>query len=285
MTFGSEEFKAILLGTLDGSVSSDEAMKVLYDIIMKYTHNRIARGFYYGKGNEKMLVTYNILPEDADDIAVDVFCDVVKSLDSFISNIVDKNYSEKQRQAFLRKIVLAKCARFLNKNGLTDNIIDTEDDEEEITITPVSEYRTPEYIAVCNDVIKNTITIVCDAPFKPEKILGYLYNVVIFSTIDGRNKNSSSKTTIEYMNDKILFVLKENFVPMFNGTYSMELSYEDIDSLSDVLGYDSATIKGKEIFAATAKHITDWTNRMKTYIYKYRRELLDEKGNDDIYVK
>ena len=46
MTFGSEEFKEMLLGTLDGSVSSDETMKVLYDIIMKYTHNRIAKGFY-----------------------------------------------------------------------------------------------------------------------------------------------------------------------------------------------------------------------------------------------
>lgn len=291
MTFGSDDFKFKLLSMLDSEEEAEELLRLLNIIVLKHTFNRVSIGFEEGEiykkegKKSKPLNTSSISDQDCYDIAGEVYCEVVKRLNGFIQNIIEKEYNEKARQAWLRKIIYCACARHLNKVGKFDYIIDSEEEENEITYIPVSDFKSPEYIAVCNDIIKNTITIACDAPFKPEKILSYLYNVMIFRELEGRKKNSSAKTSCEYMNDKILFVLKENFVPNFNKIYTVELSYDDIDSLSMVLGYNSATIKGKELFSATPKHVTDWSNRMKTYIYKYRNNLLAEEGNDEEYVK
>lgn len=289
--FGSDEFKYKLLSMIDDASNSEYVLQLLNVIILNHTFSRISRGFkegeIYNRGEKKSksLNTESISAHDCYDIAGDVYCEVVKRLDTFILNVIERGYDEKARQAWLRKIIYCTCARHLNRMGKLSFIIDNDDDEDEFTYIPESTLKSPEYIAICNDIVKNTITIVCDAPFKPEKILSYLYNVIIFKEIEGRKKNSSSTTTCEYMNGKILFTLKENFVPMFNQTYAIELSYEDIDNLSSVLGYDLATLKGKELFNATPKLVTDWTNRVKTYLYKHKKNLLDEEGYGEEYAK
>lgn len=283
ISFGSNEFKYHLLNIFDSDEEYDEILKVLNIIILKYTFKKLSVGFKEGEifdlGNKKSKPLYTdcISNEDCYDIAVAVFCEVVKKLDDFIKKIIDNEYNEKQRQAWLRKIVYCACAKFLNKTGRIDYIIDSEDDEE-VTYIPVSEYKLPEYITVCSDMVRGTIGIACKAPFKPEKILGYLYNVMIFRELEGRKRNSSSTKTSEYMNDKILFILKEGFVPCFNQVYTINISFNDIDDLSKILGYDSATIAGEKIFSSTPKLITDWSNRMKTYLYKYKHNILDGEG-------
>lgn len=283
MSFGSDEFKNQLLNMLDNDEARDEILWLLNIIVLKYTFRRVAIGFNkgeifdYGEKKSKPLYTDCISDEECYDIAGDVYCEVVKRIDRFILNIIERGYGEKQRQAWLRKIVYCACANYLGKIGRVDFIVDSGDDEDdEIIYIPISDCRTPEYTAVCTDVIRNTITVACNAPFKPEKILGYLYNVMIFKEFEGRTRNNSSQKTCEYMNDKILFLLKGEFAPAFNRIYEIELSHDDIDGLSIVLGYDTATVIGNRVFSATPKLITDWSNRMKTYLYQFKFNLLDE---------
>ena len=130
MTFGSDDFKYKLLSMLD----SEENV-----IILKHTFNRVAVGFEEGaiyiKGDKKSkpLNTSYISEQDCYDIAGDVYCEVVKRLNGFVQNITEKNYNEKARQAWLRQIIYCTCARHLNKVGKFDYIIDSDDEENDVT--------------------------------------------------------------------------------------------------------------------------------------------------------
>lgn len=283
MTFGSDELKYILLNMLDGE-TRDDVLILLYDIIEGYTLHKISTGFkegeIYSRGEKKSksLYTETIFLEDRKDIAGDVFCDVIKCLDVFIANISSGNFDEKQRQAWLRKIVYCRCANYLRKMGKIDYIIDTDAESEEITYIPLSECKSPEYIAVCNDLIRNTVVVACNAPFKPEKKLAYLYNITIFKELEGRKINASSNKTCDHMNNRKLFVLKKEYPQMFNKLYTLVLTEDELEPLSVELGYSEPTLKGSKMFFATPKTIADWSNRMKTYIYKFKYKILDEEA-------
>ena len=283
MTFGSDELKYMLLNMVDGE-TRDNVLMLLYEIIERYALHKISSGFkdgeIYSCGDKKSkpLYTESIPLEDRKDIAGDIFCDVIKKLDDFIENISNNDFNEKQRQAWLRKIVYCKCASYLRKVGKIDYIIDTGIENEEVAYIPVSACKSPEYIALCNDIIRNTIIVACNAPFKPEKIMAYLYNISIFKEIEGRKVNALSSKTCDYMNNKKLFVLKREYPKMFNELYTLCITEKEIEPLSDELGYDEPTIKGNELFLATPKLIADWSNRMKTYIYKAKYNILDDGG-------
>lgn len=291
MTFGSEEFREMLRAAVNGEITPNELNDVLYEIIKKYTFDRIRKGFSNGEVNgKKESNTTMIRKIDAEDIAHEVFLAIYKNLDKHIRDMLDNRYDEKESLAYLRGVVYNQCQQFFKKNYKYKYDLDSTDKDNVSSVQTV-EHETPEDILEKNERlaesierIKKIINISCAAPFKPEKILSYLYHRFIFA--DEKKMNGSSKDTVEYMQYKILFSLKENFVPMFNNIHiRVELEYENVDELSDVVGYDNPTAKGREIFTANEKLVTDWSNRMKTYIYKHKNEIYNVKGMYDSYAK
>ena len=297
MHFGSEKFKYILLSMVESRCDKDKADEILvllHDIVVTYTMRKIPVGFAEGeifdfssdedddtasKGlKSKPLYSNKINTADYEDIAEDVFCSVIKGLDKFILNLYKAEYTEQRRQAWLRKIVYCTCARYLNQLGRFDFVIDSE--ENGLQYIPMSTSKSPEFIAENAEIIQQTIQLVCKAPFKPEKILAYFYNTMIFRVIENRNKNGTSTATYKYMNGRQLYLLKNSFIDKFNTIYMIKISTDDLYALNEILGYNMATEKGTECFQATPKHITDWTSRVKTYVLKHKSNLLGEEESN-----
>ncbi len=203
----------------------------------------------------------------------EVLCNVFRYLDKFLKNI--EKYKEPQRQAWLRSIVYGTVAKHLRKKSkdfLLTLFGDMYNDGEEIPHTDSNESFNLE--AIINSVLR----VVCRAPSKPEKKLAYIFNVIVFHETFNRNFNGVSRFTSNFMHGKSLFTLKCEMIYLIEHIYEITVSAQDIAPLTQVVGADKPQDAGNVRCETTPKLVTDWTNRMKSYVCKFKTEIFNGEG-------
>lgn len=282
MLFGSEEMKEVLKEIMTDPIAFEKNFYIVYDVVWKYTIDRVKNGF---QGNESKngrpaLSLNYISKEDCEDIASEVVISVMKSLDKFVLNI-DK-YDERSRQAWLKRIVYNNFAAFIKKMPkVKPKKLDPTDEKSELDNIP-----SPGNVfdaLFCDETLRLFVRCSCNAPSKPEKIICYLMNVLVFRVIEGRTQNNTSAATSEYVNGKSLFSLNHNLQKFVKSIYGVVLDEDEIGIINKKLGYDIPTQLGDCLCEATPKHITDWTNRMRDYLYLHRDEII--YGEEEKYDK
>lgn len=286
MQFGSNEMKDLLILAYNEPNMYEKAMIELHETVKAYTISKIQKGFLEGEIHigSKAITTELIEYQDYDDIVGDVFCGVVLSLERFIDNITQNDYTEAQRQAWLRRIIYNTIAKYLKKKNkdlstLSITEIKNETDEELYGNDFVF------YDIKFEDLLRNIVRVACLAPSKPEKIMAYIFNVIIFREISGHKHNGAAQATSNYMNGKRLYVLKNSMLESFKQIFNVTITVEDIEPLVEVLGDNSPSERGKEICEVTPKKVADWSNRIKTHIFKYRTEIFGEEGESNVRKK
>lgn len=282
MLFGSEEMKEVLKEMMMNPIAFEKNFYIVYDVVWKYTIDRVKNGF---QGNESKsgrpaLSLNYISKEDCEDIASEVVISVMKSLDKFVLNI-DK-YDERSRQAWLKRIVYNNFAAFIKKNSkVKPKKWDPTDEKSELDNMPSTGNVFDALF--CDETLRLFVRCSCNAPSKPEKIICFLMNVLVFRVIAGRTQNNTSIATSEYVNGKRLFSLNHNFQRFVKSIYGVVLDEDEIGIINKKLGYDIPTQLGDCLCEATPKHITDWTNRMRDYLYLHRDEII--YGEEEKYDK
>ncbi len=274
MHFGSNEMMEQMLLALEDENKREEFMRVLDETVCAYTYYRIKCGFVKNEvwRGSKELRTDVIDPQDYEDLGKDVFCRVIVGLDNFIRNYKEKGYNEKQRQAWLRRIVYNVLAKHLRRCGF----IRPEDEvTEEPSETP---YIRSEARLHFESLMKRFLAVVCGASQMPEKILAFLFNGVILKELMSRKTNSSAKTTCNVMNGKTLFELKNLAVKYIRLAFDIDVSDEDIAPLCTAVGYDKPTDDGKRVCILTEKTVTDWTYRVRVYVFERRDMILGKEA-------
>ncbi len=279
LLFGSDAMKELLIKAYNEPEKHYESvMREVYKSVWCYAYSWVLKGFeenalYPGS---KPLGTKNLTEEDRKDAVCEIIMTVRRILDKFILNIIEHDYSEAQRQAWLRSVIYRKLADFLNDLASRHK----EDGDETI------EKRKDDSIADFSDslhfkeVLLHLVSLACAAPYKPEKIMIYLFNMFIFREISGREKNCDSKKTCRFANGKTWFVLTKQMLYAFYNVYDVVLPAEVIKPISDAFGAENATEKGQEVCNLTPKTVTDWTNRMNTYMFKYKDKYYKAEGGD-----
>lgn len=293
LQFGSEEMKSYLLRAYSFPEERNNVLRMLFDSVKMYTLYKIGTGFKAGEvptkrkgGKCSPLCTSNISRQEYDDIVAEVYRRVLDVLDGFINNLRENKYSLKQRQAWLRTIIYYACLEYLKKqNELQYSIDEDESAFDQISYRISFEENSAEEMAEEKDTVQKLIRRICLSGSKPEKLLAYIFNVLVFKEHENRLYNSSAIHTSKYMNGKILFVLKCNMVSEVRKIYEVILQASTIKSLNKSLGEETATKKGEEVCCVTPKQITDWTNRIKTYIFKYRFEIFGEDVDNYVSKK
>ena len=282
MQFGSEEMKEVLKEMMVSPEAFEKNFYIVYDVVWKYTIDRVKKGFESNesKNGRPALGLNYISKEDCEDIASEVVIAVMHSLDKFVLNI-DK-YNERSRQAWLKRIVYNKFAAFIKKKPKVEpEKWDPTSEKSKWDDVPAINNI---YDALfCDETLRLFVRCACKAPSKPEKILCYLINVLVFRVIEGRTKNNTSTATSDYVNGKKLFILNHNFQKFVKLIYGIVLNDDEIGIINEKLGYEIPTQLGNCICEATPKHITDWTNRMGDYIYLHKYEIVN--GEEEKYDK
>lgn len=277
MHFGSDEMKELLICACDDPAMYEKAMIEVYESVKAYTLYRIKTGFIRGEIEQgsKGITTHTIEADEYEDIISEVFCRVVKSLDGFIKNA--NRYEPSQRQSWLRSIVYRTIADYLTERRrlvVSDELTEEEGNEK-------SRER-DEFDAIhFASVLKNVVRVVCLAPSKPEKILAYIYNVLIFRELAGRRKNGAATAASNYMNGKKLHTLKNAMVEFIDAVFGVEITPEEIKPLILALGDEYPEGRGCDICEVTPKRVADWSNRIKTYLYSLRKEFFGEESESN----
>ncbi len=279
MQFGSEEMKEMLIQAYTQPDKYQQIMEEVYESVKAHTLERLTSGFKedeleYGS---KPITTSNIQYYEYDDIVNEVFCRVVCSLEAFILNELRKGHTEAQRQAWLRRIIYVTFADYYKKKRRcvpTVSFVDITDEYGNEL------YNTddPFYEDMYEKKMKNFVRIACLAPSKPEKILTYFFNSIIFLELTGHKKNGAAKLTCNYMNGKSLYELKQSMLMWFEYKFNIHITSAEISPLEIALGGDIPTKKGMEICDITPQTVSDWSNRIKTYVFKHKNEFFDEEG-------
>lgn len=281
LLFGSEGMKEVLKEMMMSPTNFEKNFYIVYDVVWKYTINRVKKGF---EGNESKngrptLSLNYISEEDCEDIASEVVISVMKSLDGFVLNI--DRYDERSRQSWLKTIVYNKFAAFIKKRPKEET------EKWDSTIETFKPDYTPSNsnaleVLFRDETLRLAVRCSCNAPSKPEKIICFLMNILVFREIAGRTQNNTSITTSKYVKGKKLFFLNHNFQRFVKSIYGIELDEDEVGTINKKLGYDTPTQLGECLCEATPKHITDWTNRMRDYLYLHKDEIIygEEKNYD-----
>lgn len=274
MHFGSNEMMEQMLVAVEDEAQRNEFMCTLNETVTAYTVYRIKRGFAENEvwPGSKPLTTDVVDEQDYDDLAKDVFCRVMVGLDKFIRNYLERGYNEKQRQSWLRRIVYNVLAGYLKRNGLIRP-------EDEINEEPseMPHIRSEEKLHF-EVMMKRFLSAVSTASKKPEKVLAFLFNGIIVRELMSRKANVSSKTTCRMINGKTLFELKNLAVKYIRFAFDIDVSDEDIAPVSACIGYDEPTEEGKRICDLTEKTVTDWTHRVKAYVFERKDWILGKEA-------
>lgn len=273
--------KEVLKEMMVSPAAFEKNFYIVYDVVWDYTIDRVKKGFEENesKNGRPALGLNYISKEDCEDIASEVVIAVMHSLDKFVLNI-DK-YDERSRQAWLKKIVYNKFAGFIKKKPKV----------EPEKWDPTSEKSKWDDIPSTSNIydtlfgdetLRLFVSCSCKAPSKPEKIICFLMNVLVFRVIAGRTQNNTSIATSEYVNGKKLFSLNRSFQKFVSSIYGIVLN-DEIEIINEKLGYEIPTQLGDCICEATPKHITDWTNRMRDYLYLHKNEII--YGEEEKYDK
>lgn len=263
MLFGSDEMYMMLKELIiNNNGNCDEVYKALFESIKAYTISKLQKGF---KNHEvvvkgvccKELDTSYIPVFDYDDIVDDVSCVVLQHLDEFIINCANRGYKEPQRQSWLRMHIYYACVNYFKVNSKfplsLDGDVPTTSRNEEMT-----EFH---------ELLKSVIHSVCTYKSNMvEKKMAYIFNAIIFKEFNERKDNASAKTTLQFMNGKTMFVLKNKMCLFIYEIFSLKLKDKDIDEIVKIVGSKAPTEEGDRICGITAKKITDWTNRIKMHV-------------------
>lgn len=286
MLFGSDEMRNLLIRSLNEPAIYQDVMDQVYESVKAYTLDKIKEGFKSGEVafESKPISTEIIEFQDYGDIINDVMCRVICSLDKFIINIMQKDYTEAQRQAWLRRIIYNSLASYLSKKGKTISPLN-ETELKKYSDEKIPDTRFGFYDVHLESTLKAILKIACGAPSKPEKVMAYIFNAIIFREISGHEKRGAAKATGKYMYGKQLYALKNSMLHAFKQVFDVRITNEDIKPLSDIVGIIGPTQAGKAIFMASPKMVSDWTNRIKTHVFKYKAQIYGEEGESDVRKK
>lgn len=277
MNFGSDEFKELIIQAYNNPQMYREFMSQLYAVVKEYTEKKLDVGFQpdqLGKGS-KGLCTQYILKKDYDDIVQNVFFNVTRNFDKFVIKM--DMYTEAQRQAWLRVIVY-RCTADYIKKSMAGNVSGDSMSPDALMTDPfgidghMMDYETAE-------ILRKMIRVVTSFRSKPQKIMAFVYNAVIFFHISGHKKNCDAIATCNFMNEKSYHRLKELMIKLIEILFRLKLSNDDIMPLPDILGSDFPTERGMEVCNVTEKDVTDWTNRIRTKLFMFREAIY---GKEDI---
>lgn len=279
MLFGSEEMKEFLRECYNKPEKYHEMHTELFESVKNYAKNKLSHGFDENEMSEGSvrIETNTFKEQDIEDITSETAMQVIKSLDGFIKNIDNNN--ELQRWAWIRTILYRSVIVFLKRKRKIKEIAGGE-----IIETSGSGAGLADEIAERSkfeDGMRKTIRVACNAPSKPEKILAYIYNSIIYKEISGNRKNSRTKDACAFMNGKILFELKKEAIKKICNVFAIRVYESDAGPLNDSLGLYEPTDLGFKVFDETEKTVTDWSNRIKTYMYKKRNEFLETDGDSN----
>lgn len=277
MHFGSDEMMEQMLLAVEDETVRESFVCTLEEIVCAYTFYRIKRGFAENevKFGLPALNTDVIDAQDYKDLGKDVFCRVLVGLDGFIRNYREHNFNEKQRQAWLRRIVYNVLAKHLKRNGFI-----RPEDEIEVEPSETPHVRSEDRIAF-EAMMKRFLDVASGASPKPEKVLAFLFNAIIVRELMSRKSNSSAKTTCHIMNGKTLFELKNLAIKYICVAFDIDVSDEDIEPVSSCVGHTEPTEIGMMVCDLTEKTVTDWTHRVKAYVFE-RKDLI--LGKEAEYV-
>lgn len=268
MLFGSEEMKEILLDIVQNPMHIYGAADIIQDCVIRHTAKRLDRGFEADelyKGS-KALDASILDKQDGEEVINDVLKVVLTSLDDFTIAVIEHNYNELQRQAWLRRIIYNIIAKHIRQKVKELRVIDA--------LTRQSEVSSAEHNSTADaETLVSLVRVVCKAPSKPEKIMAYIYNDFIFRELTARKKNASSVTTCRFMNGKKLFALKNVIPEALRYAFGISIKKSDMEPLIKTLGDHIPTEIGEKICSVTTKEITDWSHRMRTYVFMHSSEI------------
>lgn len=263
MLFGSDEMYMMLKELIiNNNGNCDEVYKELFESIKAYTISKLQKGFKKNevvvKGVGRKELDTSLIPVfDYDDIVDDVSCAILTQLDEFIINCTNRNYKEPQRQAWLRIYIYNACVNYFNENSKFPTSLDGD--------VPTS--SRDEKMAEFHELLTLVIHSVCTYKSNMvEKKMAYIFNAIIFKEFNERKDNASAKTTLQFMNGKTMFVLKNKMCLFIYEIFSLKLKDKDIDEIVKIVGSKAPTEEGNRICEITAKKITDWTNRIKMHV-------------------
>ncbi len=270
MLFGSEEMKDLLIRSTTDPTVYDQAMEELYNSIIHYCKGKLKTGFEPNeiRPGSKPLTGHNLSDADVDDVIGKVMLAVKTSLDGFILNAKNGVYAhEAQRQSWLRTILYRQLARFYEEEKIARlNGLSLEAYYEAYGHDLVG--STDDFLGKeCN--IKEVVELACMASPMPEKVMAFLYNTVIFREFFGKTLNGPAKVTSNYMNNKRLYTLKEKLKEAIYVLYEVALTSKETLPLEVTLGKAEPTDKGMEKCSIDSKTVSDWSNRVKTYVFKH----------------
>jgi len=278
LLFGSDEMKELLLRAQEDETVYDIAMAELFQSVRSYTLSKLRLGVRYGKDdlNNDSETAPKLNEDDCEDIVGEVLCNVLKSLDKFINNLKNESYCEAQRQAWLKAIVYNTISAFFRKRYRQYiNPVDFKD-YMDLNYMFITDHGSVDYITL-DETLKKIVKIACGINSKPEKILTFLFNTIIFREISGHQKNGSAKLTVEFMNGKSMYDLRNALIQLTDMVYGVALTEDEIAPLTTAFGNEMPTEKGSTICEISMKTVADWSNRIKTHLFKYKDEIFGEE--------
>lgn len=279
LLFGSDEMKELLIKAYNEPEQYYESvMREVYNSVWHYAYAWIVKGFEEDAvfPGSKPLGTKNLTEEDRRDAVCEIIMAVRRGLDRFILNVMENDYSPAQRQAWLRSLIYKRLADFLKKMAAKlkedgDDALEKYKDESVSDFSESLRFK---------ETLGQLVSVACSAPYKPEKILVYLFNMFIFREISGREQNCDSKRTCRFIDGKTWFTLKKQMLYAFERVYDVRLSADLIKPICDAFGEDKPTEKGQVVCDVSPKTVTDWTNRMNTYMFKCKDNFYKAEGED-----
>ena len=199
LLFGSEEMKEILIDLMQNPHHYARSAMIIQDCVIMHTTKRLVSGFAPGeiKAGSKGLSTAILSKEDGEEVINDVLRIVLTSLDSFTISIVENDYNELQRQAWLRSIIFRVIVKHMRAR-INEIAVENR------VVRHVDSYTEDRMPSMFEATVRDMLITACTAPSKPEKIMAYIFNDLIFREITARKKNADSSITCDYMNGKTL---------------------------------------------------------------------------------
>ena len=270
MYFGSNEMLELLMMAREKNFNDAYTSMELSECLKTYTYSKINKGFakHEIKPNSPEIFACSVEPDEYDDVVSEVKIKVLDHLGVFLDNAEKNKYSVAQRQFWLKEKVFYCLLNYLKKREKTFNPAANPDDCDKIR-----DNHNLNDSLYFSDTMRRIVTLACNVNGKPEKILAYILNKVIFSELMQTNLNGVSTRVSTLMDGKTIFEIKNIVLDCIQKMYDIHL-YDELKPIIDKVGDDAASDLGKKICHVTANDISNWTNRMKDHMMLHKAEFL-----------
>lgn len=248
MDFGKESTFSLIERALrqNGSESYDPICKILYNDI----------------GDLLGFLMKGIQKADKENVTQIVIMKIIRALPRFYQSSLNNDYSEQERNAYLKRAVKNEVNTFFRSkasqcNGIINNEIIADEDSFEKKI----EAR-DEFLRSLNKVFEINTT--------PEKLIAFVYNRLI-SALSGKN-GKPQEISLEFYSKEII-----DLYEMMVGDLSSILHCEIPQAVLEPLAIKVMKVPHK-LFYLSPRTITDSSNQFITKMKKIRYLSGDEKN-------